>query len=95
MSLNLGSLKMGGLDEELADSIGLYSVLDLKIDVSKLAEGHAISAEVSNQTVGGMTTKGEQSTASKTGSDPTINSESRAPGIAASSSSQIPLTDSD
>ena len=90
MSLNLGSLKMGGLDEELADSVGLYSVLDLKIDMSKLAEGHDTLAEASKQTDGGTATEGEL-TVNKTGSVPTITSKSTAPGTAASSSSTADL----
>ena len=49
MSLKLSSLRLGGMDEELADSVGLCSVLDLKVDVSKIGDSHASLAEVAKQ----------------------------------------------
>ena len=90
--MNLGSLRMGGIDEELADSVGLYSVLDLKIDVSKLTEGHASLTEVSKQVAESVTTKSEQNMLDVPGSASTKDSEPPALDFAASSQSLLPNT---
>ena len=49
MALKLSRLRLGGMDEELAESVGLFSILDLEVDVSKLSDSHASLAEVAKQ----------------------------------------------